>query len=375
LVYLLMRSRPLVLPLALAGTLAVGPGAASRQVRPGTTAQAHIDAWLKRQAEAGRFSGAVLVASHGKTIYEGAFGLADREARIPNTIDTPFNICSMGKMFTAVTAMLLVDEGRLDLHAPIARYLPDFPRPAASRITLHHLLSHTSGLGNHMARPDFDRDARRLTTIEALYARVREETPQFEPGGRFSYSNSGFIVAGRIIERVTGRPYAEVVRRRLLEPAGMTHTHFYLVDDRPATAARGYVPDGRGGFAREPSVVPNPASDGGVHSTVRDLLAFDRALHGGTLLSDRARRLMMTPNLNGYGYGLSIKPPEEHVSRRTSIGHTGGLADRSAVLRRFIPDEVTLVVLSNLSQAAIDAAREIERLYFEAAPGPVRMPS
>ncbi len=96
--------------------------------------------------------------------------------------------------------------------------------------------------------------------------------------------------------------------------------------------------------------------------------AFDRALHGPGLLSEKVRRLMQTPNLNGYGYGLSIKPPDEHVSRRTSVGHTGGLPDRSAVLRRFVGDEVTLIVLSNLPQAAITAVKEIERLYFAASP-------
>lgn len=267
----------------------------------------------------------------------------------------------------------------LDLHAPIARYLSDFPRPAADRITLHHLLSHTSGLGNHMARAGFERDAPSLTTVESLYRRVREETPQFEPGARFSYSNSGFIVAGRIIEQVTGQPYAKVVTKRVLAPLGMAGTRFYLVDARPPEAARGYVPDGHGGFSREPTVVPQPASDGGVHSTLSNLLAFDRALRGTGLLSEKARRLMQTPNLNGYGYGLSIKPPDEHVSRRTSVGHTGGLPDRSAVLRRFVGDEVTLIVLSNLPQAAITAVKEIERLYFggpaESATGSGRCPA
>jgi CubicO group peptidase (beta-lactamase class C family) len=356
--------RALVLGLLLA--LSYGPASLGQQPAQSdrAAALAKIDSWLKQETQAGRFSGVVLIAKGGETVYERGFGFADREARILNTVDTPHNLCSMGKMLTAATAMLLVEKEQLDLHAPIARYLPDFPRPAADRITLHHLLSHTSGLGNHMARPGFDREAPSLTTIEWLYRHVREETLQFEPGARFSYSNSGFIVIGRIIERVTGRAYAEVVQRRVLKPLQMTHTQFYLTGERPASAARGYLPEGRGGFAREPGVVPQPASDGGMHSTVGDLLRFDRALHGPGLLSERSRRLMMTPNLNGYGYGLSIKPPDEHVSRRTSVGHTGGLADRSAVLRRFVDDEVTVIVLSNLSRAAIDAANEIERLYF-----------
>jgi len=370
----------LALTVGLAGsrmaavTAAALPASSGQRASPvsspavSSEALARVREYLDRETRDGRFSGAVLIAQGATRVFEAAYGPANREEHVPNTVATPFNICSMGKMFTAAIAVLLADEGRLDLHAPIARYLPDFPRPAADRITLHHLLSHTSGLGNHMARPDFESDARGLTTIESLYRRVREETPQFEPGARFSYSNSGFIVAGKIIERVTGQPYAEVVTQRLLAPLGMTATRFYLVDARPPEAARGYVPDGRGGFRREPTVVPQPASDGGVHSTLGDLLAFDRALHGPGLLSEKVRRLMQTPNLNGYGYGLSIKPPDEHVSRRTSVGHTGGLPDRSAVLRRFVGDEVTLIVLSNLPQAAITAVKEIERICFAASP-------
>jgi CubicO group peptidase (beta-lactamase class C family) len=220
-----------------------------------------------------------------------------------------------------------------------------------------------------MAQPGFEREAVRLTTVAAIYDRVRTEPPTFVPGARFEYSNSGFIVAGRIIEVVTGQPYTEVVRRRVVDPLGMAGTRFYLTHSRPPAAALGYVPDGRGGLLREPGAVPHPASDGGVHSTVGDLLRLDRALHGPGLLSEESRRLMQTPNLNGYGYGLSIKPPEEHVSRRMSVGHTGGLPDRSSVLRRFVDDGVTLIVLANLPSAAITAVTEIERLYFDVGPG------
>jgi hypothetical protein len=145
---------------------------------------------------------------------------------------------------------------------------------------------------------------------------------------------------------------ADAVRQRVRDPIGTTRTAFLLVDQLPPNAARGYVPADRGGFRREPTVVPPPGSDGGAHSTVGDLFLFDRELHYGRLFTERSRRLMMTPDLNGYGDGLSIKPPDEHVSKRTSIGYTGGLADRSTVLRHFVDDDVTLVVLTNLPRAA-----------------------
>jgi CubicO group peptidase (beta-lactamase class C family) len=321
---------------------------------------AAIDAMLTDLAAAGLFSGSVLIARGDDVLYQRGFGLADREAGIPNTDRTQFNICSMGKTFTAAAMMLLVEEGLVDLRAPISTYLPDFPAAMAEQITVHNLLSHTAGLGNYMAHRDFGRNIGRLTTIDQLYELVKEEELAFPPGRRFSYSNSGYIVAGKIIETVTGQSYFDFVRERIFEPLGMERTEFYIVSNRPEDVALGYTREDDGRFAREANRAPNPASDGGAHSTVDDLFAFDQALHGAKLLSKSSRDLMFTPNLNGYGYGLSIKPPEEHPSGRTSIGHTGGLMDRSTVLRHFVDDDTVIIVLSNFPRTAYDIAREIE---------------
>ena len=329
---------------------------------------ANVDARLQQHAEAGTFSGSVLIARGGDALLSNGYSFADRENEIPNTDRTQFNICSMGKMFTAAAIMLLVEDGEIDLKAPISTYLADFSAPAAQQITVHHLLSHTAGLGNYMADRDFERNMAHLTTIEQVYKIVEREELAFPPGTRFSYSNSGYIVLGRIIEVVTGRSYFDFVRERIFAPLGMDETEFYLVSERPADVAFGYTQERGDRFARERHRAPNPYSDGGVHSTVGDLLAFDRALHEATLLSPDSRDLMFTPNLNGYGYGLSIKPPEEHASGRTSIGHTGGLEDRSAVLRHFVDDDTVIIVLSNLPAIAFDMAREIEQSMYAAAP-------
>ncbi len=336
-----------------------------------------LDTRLQQHAESGRFSGAVLVARGADVLLRKGYGLADREAGIANTDRTPFNICSMGKTFTAAAIMLLVEAGELDFTTPIGVYLPDFPVPLAEQVTVHHLLSHTSGLGNYMAHRDFGRNIADFVSIEQVYELVRQEEPSFVPGTRFSYSNSGYIVLGRIIEVVTGQSYFDFVRSRVFAPLGMSATEFYQVAKRPAGVAFGYTHDGDGGFERERYEAPNPYSDGGVHSTVDDLFVFDRALHEATLLSPDSRDLMFTPNLNGYGYGLSIKPPEEHTSGRTSIGHTGGLRDRSTVIRHFVEDDTVIIVLSTLPAIAFEIAREIEGLVWapsEDTPGPWRHP-
>jgi len=321
---------------------------------------ATIDARLHEHAEAGRFSGSVLIARGGEVLYRQGFGLSDREAGVANTEDTQFNICSMGKTFTAAAVMLLVEEGRVDLNAPISTYLPDFPVAMADQISVHNLLSHTSGLGNYMGHREFDRNMARLTAIDQMYELVKQEELKFPPGTRFSYANSGYVVLGKIIENASGQTYFDFVRARIFAPLRMGATDFYLFSDRPEDVAFGYTRDGSGRLQREAHRAPNPASDGGVHSTLADLFAFDRALHEATLLRASSRDLMFTPNLNGYGYGLSIKPPDEHASERTSIGHTGGLMDRSTVLRHFIDDDTVIIVLSNFPAVAYEIAREIE---------------
>ena len=323
-----------------------------------------IDARLQQYAETGRFSGAVLIARGDEVLFRKGFAFADREEQVPNTDRTQFNICSMGKTFTAAAIMLLVEDGKVDLRAPVSTYLADFPTQLAEQITVHYLLSHTAGLGNYMAHPDFDRNMARLATIDQVYELVKQDELRFPPGTRFAYSNSGYVVLGKIIEVVTGQSYFEFVRARIFEPLGMDDTEFYLVSERPEGVALGYTQERAGSFERESHRAPNPGSDGGAHSTVGDLFTFDHALHEATLLSTGSRDLMFTPNLNGYGYGLSIKPPEEHASGHTSIGHTGGLMDRSTVLRHFIDDDTVVIVLSNFPAIAHEIAREIEAVIY-----------
>lgn len=311
------------------------------------------------------FSGVVLVANNDSLIYERSFGFADRERNIPNTASTSFNIASMGKTFTSVLIMQLVESGRLDLHAPIRTYLSE-DIPNADRITIHHLLTHTSGLSNYMMHPDYNDRRRKLRSLSDVMELVIRMPLAFDtPGERFEYSNSAYIVLGRIIEKVTGKDYVTYVNEKLWRPLGMTGTFIAhpLVLDPPHQAMPYYV------FSERSSVSAlsdeNPAfSDGGAFSNARDLLKFLRALLSETLLKPQTMQLMFTPYSKmsaqlSYGYGWSVagESPGTRV-----VGHSGGGLGYSNDMR-ILPDKGTIVIVqANLRTSPRSVTESILRL-------------
>jgi CubicO group peptidase (beta-lactamase class C family) len=185
---------------------------------------AALETWLRVEASADRFSGAVLVAKDGEVLFSEAYGLADREREIPNTLQTRFRIGSMNKMFTAVAILQLVEVGEIELTAPLGRYLTDYPnREVAEQVTIHHLLTHTGGTGDTFG-PQFDAHREELRTLDDYVELYGERGPEFEPGKRWAYSNYGFILLGVVIEAVTGQSYYDYVDEHVYEPAGMTGT-------------------------------------------------------------------------------------------------------------------------------------------------------
>jgi len=181
-----------------------------------------VRAKVEAQAAGGRFQGAVLVARSGNVIYSGATGLADRENRIPNTLDTRFRMGSMNKMFTATAILQLVQAGKVTLDAPLGTYLKDYPnRDVATKVTIHHLLTHTGGTGDIFG-PEFDKHRLELKTLGDYVTLYGARGLEFEPGSRWQYSNYGFLLLGVIVERVSGQSYYDYVRDHIFKPAGMT---------------------------------------------------------------------------------------------------------------------------------------------------------
>jgi len=306
-----------------------------------------------------RFSGTVLVSRSGDILYARAFGEANKDHRVPNILETRFNIGSIGKTLTGVAVMQLAERDALDLDAPVVRYLPDFPY--GERITIHHLLSHTSGLFNYMAHPEYGARMSSLRSVGDILPLIYDQELVFDtPGARFAYSNSGIVVLGAVIEKLSGQSYEDYLRQHILMPTGMHDTGINYWDEVVPNRAAGYTRHASGRLTSTVYQVPPASADGGIETTVLDLLKLDRALYGDTLLSAASRERMFTPNLDGYGYCWGIRNDDG----LRWVGHSGGAPGVSASFRRYPDDRTTIIVLSNYSEAAIEPARTLEAIVF-----------
>jgi CubicO group peptidase (beta-lactamase class C family) len=318
-----------------------------------------IDEYTTRLADANLFSGVVLLARDGEVLFHKAYGVADRNWEIPCRPDTKFNIASMGKMFTAVAVAQLAEQGKLSFEDTVAKHLGAewLPTEITERVRIKHLLSHTSGLGNYL-NDDFFKTSRDLyRKIDDYKPAVRGEKLEFEPGARWSYSNTGYLLLGAIIEKASGQDYFEYVRGHIFRPAGMTGTDSYELDRPVHDLAVGYsvrfTPDGpqwRNNVFRH---VMRGASAGGGFSTAPDLLRFDRALRGGTLVSMAALEQLWSPQSESrgggkYGYGFQLFSID---AGNRVVGHGGGGGDMgiSSDLFTGLDSGYTLVILSNTS--------------------------
>jgi CubicO group peptidase (beta-lactamase class C family) len=238
------------------------------------------------------------------------------------TLDTAFNLASMGKMFTGVAAAQLVEAGKLRFGDRIGKYVPQLPARLRS-ITVAQLLDHTSGLGDFLGDPGYERLRPTLTTLSAYLPLVSRETLQFRPGTRWAYSNSGFLLAGLAIEQASGQSYAAYLAQHVWKPAGMRHTGCYIRSHLPAFAAVGYVTPSTTNTATLP---PVGTSAGGCYSSARDLLAFARALETGKLLGPALARVVTTTKVRapggGYGFGFGIR--NGRPGDPPTIWHNGG---------------------------------------------------
>jgi CubicO group peptidase (beta-lactamase class C family) len=318
-----------------------------------------MDGAMAEFARLDLFSGTVLVARGGDVVYAKAFGEANKDHRVANILETKFNIGSIGKTFTGVAIMQLMEQGKIELAAPISRYLDGFPYGDSIRV--HHLLSHTSGMFNYMAHPEFRARMSGLRSIDDWLPLIYDQELVFDPPGeRFAYSNSGIVTLGAVIEKVTGMPYESYIRANILAPAGMTDTGINYLEEVVPNRATGYTKRASGDFTAALLIVPPASADGGIETTVLDMLKFDRALYGDGLLSEASKQKMFTPNLENYGYCWRVAVDQG----RKTIGHGGGAPGVSASFTRYPDDDVTIIVLSNYSGAARQPARVLEAIVF-----------
>jgi len=316
-------------------------------------------AFLKRvldsAAAQGQFSGAVLVAKNGQPIFKAAYGLASRRYNVPNQVDTKFNLGSMNKMFTAVAIAQLAEQGKLSFSDPIGKYLTGWVSDSIGRkVTIQNLLTHTSGLGSYF-NEKFMKSSRELyRKVDDYKSLVADEKLAFEPGTKWQYSNTGFLLLGAIVEKASGQDYFDYIREHVYKPAGMSNSDCYDMDDPVPNLAMGYTKsDGKWKNNIFMHVIRGGPAGGGF-STVEDLLAFANALMGNKLLKPEMTRLLTTakPELHSpnYGFGFGV---EENPH---SIGHSGGFPGISSNLSIFPDSGFTVAVMSNTDGGSVEVA-------------------
>jgi len=345
------------------GIMPSGPVMAEAPKGPLTDAQMveQLKKYLDEASQAGQFSGAVLLAKDGKPFFKAAYGLANRADNVSNRVDTKFNLGSMNKMFTAVAIAQLAENRKLAFSDPISKYLTDWlPAGTAQKITIHHLLTHTSGLGSYFTEQFFKSSRDLYRKVDDYKPLLAEEKLQFEPGSKWSYSNTGFLLLGAIIEKVTGQSYFDYIRENVYRPAGMMNSDSFEMDDIVPNLAIGYTRrEGQWKNNLYMHVIKGGPAGGG-YSTVEDLLAFANALTSNKLLSAASTKLVTTAKPESkspeYGYGFGIN---EDVK---AVGHSGGFPGISSNLLIFLDSGYTLAVMSNVDAGAIDVSELVKSM-------------
>ena len=325
-----------------------------------------LRAKLGKETAADRFAGTVLVARHGKTLFSGAYGLADREKNLPNTLDTRFRIGSMNKMFTGTAILQLVQAGKIDLKAPLARYLPDYPnKDLASKVTIHQVLTHTGGTGDIFG-PQFDAHRLELRTHNDYLALYGNRELLFEPGSRWQYSNYGMTLLGAVIEKVSGQSYYDYVAQHVYKPAQMWRSGSEPEDVTVKGRSIGYMraPD----RTWKPNIDTLPyrgTSAGGGYSTVGDLKNFADALLANKLLNPEYTQLLITGKVEGGGGKYAYGFDDLRKNGKGSVGHGGGAPGMNGMLRIFPSSGYVVAVLSNLDPPAAQRISSFLELRLE----------
>lgn len=305
---------------------------------------------LEEDAAADRFSGSALVARNGKSVFSQAYGFADREKKTPNTLKTRFRVGSMNKMFTAVSTLQLVQDGKLDLKAPFGKYLTDYPNTEmASKVTIEQLLSHTGATGDIFG-PEFDKHRLELKTLQDYVKLYGNRAVQYEPGSRWQYSNYGFLLLGVLIEKVSGHSYYDYVRDHIYKPAGMTGSGSEPEEQTVPDRSIGYTRFGGPNLGPNTDTLPyRGTSAGGGYSTVEDLFRFATALQTHKLLNAQYTEMLTTGKTEtGGGDKYAFGFQDEMIGGTRCFGHGGGAPGMNGELKICPGPGYVIAVLTNM---------------------------
>jgi len=297
----------------------------------------------------------IIVVKDGKTLLRKGYGLADLVRRRPLTPDIVLRIASLTKQFTATAILTLVDEGKIKLDDDITTYLPDYPT-GGKKITIEHLLTHTSGIVSYTAKPDLDET--REYTVQQMIDSFKNDPLEFEPGSRYKYNNSGYFLLGAIIEKVSGKTYDKFVEERLFVPLGMTHTAYEGHERSKAPHAQGYIRNSQGFVPSAAMSMSQPYAAGALVSTVDDLARWDAAVSSGKLFKATTWQRAFTPYVlstgqdTGYGYGWGLSS----FRGMKMVSHDGGINGFNSFALRLPGEKLYVAVLSNAESGITPAS-------------------
>jgi D-alanyl-D-alanine carboxypeptidase len=333
--------RPLLACLAVAGAIYL-------PVCLGQTGENDLTARLDQAASTFQknrnFIGTVLVAKGGNILFEKGYGMADIEWSIPNSPAAKFRLGSITKQFTATAILQLAEQHKLSLQDPACKYFDACP-DAWKKITIHQLLSHTSGIPSYTDDKDFSKPPflRVPKTPGEVLLLSKDKPLEFEPGTKWKYDNSGYTFLGVILEKASGEKYADYLNTHIFQPLSMSDSGYDQTAVVLPHRASGYQPCGKSLCNSDYIDMSLPYSAGSLYSTVDDLYKWDRALNTDKLLTKASRDLMFTPVIHDYGYGWMLGRMANHKQ----IGHGGGIPGFSTYIARFPEDDATVIVLSN----------------------------
>ncbi|MFN0106827.1 MAG: serine hydrolase [Bryobacteraceae bacterium] len=316
--------------------------------------------YMAAASKAGAFMGTVLVAQDGKVLFSNGYGYANAEHNVLNTVDTKFRLGSITKQFTALAVLQLQEQGKLNVFDPMCDYVENCPG-GWKPINIHQLLTHTSGIFNFTNDPEYLRTAMLPSPPAKTLEKIRDRPLRFPPGSKYEYSNSGYLALAIVIEKASGESYPDYLRKHVFQPAGMPDSghddHTPVLKNR----ATGYT--GAGAALRHAPYhdMTIPIGGGDLYSTAQDLLRWDQALNGDTLLKAAARAKLFTPEQNDYAYGWSVAK----VFNRAAHSHGGGIHGFSTHILR-LPEErlVTIVLSNNTSPASGRIGRDLAAIFL-----------
>ena len=314
------------------------------QDKPQSETVARMEQIVQSYIPTKQFMGSVLVAQNGKILLDKGYGFANLEWEVPNTPTTKFRLGSITKQFTAASILLLEERGKLKVEDPVKKYMPDAPA-AWDKITIFHVLTHTSGIPSFTSFPDYATKQAQAMTPQQLVDWFKDKPLEFEPGTKWNYSNSGYVLLGYLIEKISGQTYADFVQQNIFTPLGMKDSGYDSNSALIAHRASGYTP-GKNGIENTGFInMSIPLSAGALYSTTEDLLRWEEGLFGGKVLKPESLAKMITPFKNAYAFGLGVRTQLGHKI----ITHNGGIDGFNTCLAYYPDDKLVVAVLANLN--------------------------